>query len=276
MKSRLYVLSTPIGNMNDISNHFMNIIESLDYLFCEDTRVTSKLLNLLNIKNKPKLISHHKFNENKNIDKLIKLIKTYQCGLISDAGYPGISDPGYILINACHNNEILVEIINGPSAVNHAIVQSGFSSNGYCFIGFLPNNEKEIEKIIKKYEAVNLPLVFFESVHRINKTIKLLKNILASNSMIYIGRELTKKFEEYYIASIQDIKDDFINKGEFTIVIKFNSDNDIVIDDETMLNKLDNLVKLGMKYKNACKFLADEYNLSVNTIYNKFIKKFNK
>ena len=78
MKSRLYVLSTPIGNMNDISNHFMNIIESLDYLFCEDTRVTSKLLNLLNIKNKPKLISHHKFNENKNIDKLIKLIKTYQ------------------------------------------------------------------------------------------------------------------------------------------------------------------------------------------------------
>ena len=272
MKNNFFVISCPIGNINDCSQNMINTLESLEVLYCEDTRNTSKLLTLLNIKNQPKLISYHKFNENEITSNIIDTIKIKKCGLISDAGYPTICDPGYLLINECHKNNINVRIINGPSAIMHSIVQSGFCSHGFCFIGFLPQTKNELINLIDKYKFIKLPLVCFESVHRINKTINLLKEIIP-NAYIYIGRELTKKFEEYSITKISEISS-ITEKGEFSLVINVNNNEEQkIIEDDILINEIKQLVALDMKYKNACKYVGDKYNMSTNMIYKKFLNK---
>ncbi len=273
MNKELYIIASPIGNINDASKHMIETLEKIEYLFCEDTRVTNKLLQILKINNQPKLISYHKFNETKNLKQAIELINKFKCAIISDAGYPCISDPGYILINECHKLKIKINVVDGPSAIMHAIVQSGLCTNGFIFIGFLPREEKEIISTLNNLKNINLPIVFFESVHRLNKTILIMKKEF-NNSQLYIGRELSKKFEEYLVGEVKEINE-VKEKGEFTLVIK--------IKNETINNKIDYekelsiLINHNMRLKDACKYLAQKYKeVSANILYEKFKTKFNK
>ncbi len=273
MSKTLYILATPIGNVNEANNLLREKLETLNVLFCEDTRVTDKLLNLLEIKNKPKLISYHKFNEKEKNLEYIKYLEKQDCGLISDAGYPAISDPGHVIITECHNQGIDVKVVNGSCAVNHAIAQSGFASDGYTFIGFLPRVDKQIVAALASHLEKNLPVVFFESVHRVNDTIDLLKKHFPNNQ-IYIGRELTKKFEEYKVCLVKDLEH-FTEKGEFVLIIKPTQteiDNSQQGINNEMISHVDNLVKSNIKSKEACKIIASIFKVDAKVLYNIYVK----
>lgn len=271
--SKLIILATPIGNLKDASPNLLEQLGTLKYLFCEDTRMTSKLLNLLSLNHQCQLISYHKFNEKEKLDEALELLKLHPCGLISDAGYPCISDPGYLLVKACHTHQIPVEVIDGPSAVNHAIVQSGFSSHGYMFIGFLPKNYKESKLLLNRCLSCQLPIVFFEAVHRINDTIKFLQTDYGDHE-IYIGRELSKKFETYYVGLARNVPPMTL-KGEFSLVLNCLTTDDIQITPEqaTIDQDLQLLLAANIKLKNACKYLASKYQLKANDLYNVACKK---
>ena len=267
----LYVIATPIGNIKDISTNFLETINQLDVLFCEDTRVTAKLLSSLEIKKDIKLISVHKFNEKAKIDSCLELIKTKQCGYVSDAGYPTISDPGYLLVDACYQNEIKVEVIDGPSAVTHALAQCGFDTRRFFFLGFLSRTEKEIQKEINDALKNNCPVVIFEAVHRINQTLNYLKKMELKNR-IYIGRELTKKFETVtrdYICNLTEQ----VEKGEFVIIIE-PIVSEVDVDINHLIPDYEELIKLGLKPKDACKFIAYKNpSLKANDLYQQLSRK---
>ena len=264
--NKLFVFASPIGNINDVSKNFIDSIKEIDVLFCEDTRNTSKLLSLLNIDKKIELISYHKFNEIKNLENCIARIKQKSCGLISDAGYPTISDPGYILINKCYEHNIDIIIINGPSAILHAISQCGFNTRNFIFIGFLERSEKLIIEQINQALKCNCPIVFFESVHRINHTIDILKTMNIDNHMLYIGRELTKKFESVTRNYIKNIPPQ-VEKGEFVLVLDNCKSKEMNYD--SYVNDVNLLIEYGLKLKDACKFIAHQNkNISANELYN--------
>ena len=273
MAKTLYILATPIGNVNEANNLLKEKLESLKILFCEDTRVTDKLLGLLEIKNKPKLVSYHKFNENEKNLEYIKYLEKEDCGLISDAGYPSISDPGHVIISQCHQQGIDVKVVNGSCAVNHAVAQSGFASEGYTFIGFLPRVDKQIVDLLNKHLDKQLPIVCFESVHRINNTIDLLKKHFPENQ-IYVGRELTKKFEEYKVCLVKEL-DHLTEKGEFVLIIKpteqDDKNNELGITNE-MLDYVVQLVNLNLKPKDACKILGSIFKVDAKVLYNIYVK----
>ncbi len=273
MAKTLYILATPIGNVNEANNLLKEKLESLKILFCEDTRVTDKLLGLLEIKNKPKLVSYHKFNEKEKNLEYIKYLEKEDCGLISDAGYPSISDPGHVIISQCHQQGIDVKVVNGSCAVNHAVAQSGFASEGYTFIGFLPRVDKQIVDLLNKHLDKQLPIVCFESVHRINNTIDLLKKHFPENK-IYVGRELTKKFEEYKVCLVKEL-DHLTEKGEFVLIIKpteqDDKNNELGITNE-MLDYVVQLVNLNLKPKDACKILGSIFKVDAKVLYNIYVK----
>ena len=174
MKSGLYVVATPIGNLMDISFNAIDVLKNSDIILCEDTRVSKKLLDKFDIKTK--LISYHKFNEVKNLSKIVNLLKENKIiSLISDAGTPSISDPGAILINECLRQNIDIVPLPGPSAVTTAVSVSGFVEK-YLFYGFFPEKEKIIKEELEKLSKLNLCLVFFVSPKKINKIIPHLKN----------------------------------------------------------------------------------------------------
>jgi 16S rRNA (cytidine1402-2'-O)-methyltransferase len=219
-KKNLYIVSTPIGNMSDISLRAIETLKKSDYILCEDTRVSKNLLNKYQIKSN--LISNHKFNEKKNLIKIIKLIKEgYIISLISDAGTPSVSDPGTILINECIKNNIEIIPLPGPSATISAVSISGFSEK-FFFYGFFPEKQKILEEDLEVLSKIDCSIVFFISPRKINKMIPYIKKNF-SGRKILICREMTKFYEEY-IRSEVDKLELFNNnlKGELTIVISEN------------------------------------------------------
>ena len=217
IKKGLYIVGTPIGNLNDISLRAINILERSDYILCEDTRKSKILLDKFNIDSK--LISYHKFNEKKISNKIIKLLKDDNLiSIISDAGTPNISDPGRILINECIKNSIDIYPIPGASAVTAAVSISGFS-NKFFFYGFFPEKQKEIENDFKDLSKIDSSIVFFVSPKKINKIIPFIKKNF-TNRKIVICREISKIYEEYIRKDVEQLEK-FNNqvKGELTIVI---------------------------------------------------------
>ena len=216
-KIGLYVVSTPIGNLLDISQRAIETLRKSDFILCEDTRVSKILLNKFDIKSK--LISYHKFNEKKNVNKIIKLLKSGSLiSLISDAGTPSISDPGRVLINECLKNGINVSPVPGPSAVSSAVSVSGFSDKFY-FYGFLPEKNKLLNNDLQTLSKLNCSLVFFVSSKKFNKTIPFLKKYF-NGRKILICKEMTKFYEEFFIEEIDNLKiSERGLKGELTIVI---------------------------------------------------------
>ena len=217
LKKGLYLIPTPIGNSGDITLRAIELLKNSDFILCEDTRVSKKLLDKFEIKTK--LISYHKFNEVKNLSKIVNLLKENKIiSLISDAGTPSISDPGAILINECLRQNIDIVPLPGPSAVTTAVSVSGFEEK-YLFYGFFPEKEKIIKEELEKLSKLNLSLVFFVSPKKINKIIPHLKNYF-KNRKILICREISKYYEEFIrtdLEELQKFKKEL--KGEITIVI---------------------------------------------------------
>ncbi len=222
IKKGLYLVSTPIGNLKDITFRAIETLQSSDYILCEDTRVSQNLLKKYEIKGK--LISYHKFNEKKNLSKIIKLLNYgATISLISDAGTPSISDPGAVLINECVKNDIEITPVPGVSAVSTAISVSGFSEK-FFFYGFFPDKKNQISDILNMLSKIDSSIVFFISPKKINKIIPLLKENFEGRKIL-ICREISKFYEEFIRLEINELelfqKDP---KGELTIVISEKND----------------------------------------------------
>ncbi len=267
IKSGLYVVSTPIGNLEDITLRAIYILKNSELILCEDTRISIKLLKKFNIN--AKMISYHKFNERKCSGKIIQLIKNNKIvSLISDAGTPVISDPGMILINECIKNNIEIHPIPGPSAVISALSVSGFDEK-FLFYGFLPNSENQIKNEIKNLCDFPYSIIFFVSSNKINKVIKIFKNFF-SERKIMIAKEMTKIYESFIRNDVNSLDVSRHNlKGELTVVIsnKFNikkkSLNQL---NESVKNKIKLMLK---KYssKDVSNFISKNEKISKKIIY---------
>ena len=217
LKNGLYVVPTPIGNLSDITIRAIEILKNSDYILCEDTRVSKKLFDKYEIKSK--LISYHKFNEKKNLNKIINLLVNKNIiSLISDAGTPTISDPGNLLINECVKKNIEIIPLPGPSSVSSAISISGFSEK-FFFYGFFPEKKKKLLEDLNILTNLDCSLVFFISPKKINKIIPFLKEKFIGREIV-ICREISKYYEEFIRSEINDLsKLDTNIKGEITLVI---------------------------------------------------------
>ena len=217
IKSGLYLVSTPIGNLSDISLRAIETLKKSDYILCEDTRISKNLFRKYDINSK--LISNHKFNERKNISKIIQLLeKGLIISLVSDAGTPNISDPGALLVSECVKNNINIIPIPGPSAVISAVAASGFSEK-FFFYGFFPEKNKVINQDLENLSKLNSSIVFFVSAKKINKIIDILKKNFSGRKLL-VCREMSKIYEEFIRIDIDQLKPfERELKGEITIVI---------------------------------------------------------
>ena len=271
IKSGLYIVSTPIGNLGDITLRALEVLKKSDFILCEDTRISKKLLSHYNINNN--LISNHKFNEKSNIEKFINILKSNKIlSLISDAGTPSISDPGKLLINECVNYNIDIFSIPGPSSVLASMSVSGFSDK-YYFHGFLPEKKNEIKKDFTFLSELSCSIVFFISSKKIDKIIDELK-VFFKGRKIVICKEITKYYEEYFRSSVDDLqKFNQKVKGEITVVIsekenlKINS-NKL---SESDIKKIKTLIN-KMTIKDIIKKLSSTKKISKKTIYNYCLK----
>jgi 16S rRNA (cytidine1402-2'-O)-methyltransferase len=267
----LYLVSTPIGNLKDITFRAIEVLKKSSYILCEDTRVSKNLLDKYDIKSK--LISNHKFNETKNLSKIIELLKSGEIvSLISDAGTPSISDPGAILVNECTKKNIKIIPIPGPSAVSTAISISGFSEK-FFFYGFLPDKKQNLLNELKKLSQFNDSLVFFISTKKINKIIPDLKNNFLGRKIVFC-REISKVYEEFVRKDIDDLKP-FIKepKGELTVVISEkkidkNSSQELSESDKSIINKMIDIFSV----KEITNFINQNRDISKKEIYNYCLK----
>ena len=271
VKCGLYVVSTPIGNMSDITLRAIEILKKSEYILCEDTRISKNLLKKYEIQSK--LISNYKFNESKNIFKIIQILKSNKIvSIISDAGTPGISDPGAIIVNECIKNDIDIYPIPGPSAVSSAVSISGFSDK-YFFYGFLPEQKKILLKDLSILGNLDCSVVLFISPKKINKVIEPLKKYF-SGRKILICREISKFYEEYLRTSINKLELYEKNpKGELTIVIseKINEINKSNNLDESDKKNIKKMIKT-LSIKDITEIMAKNKEVSKKEIYNFCLK----
>ena len=249
-KAKLQILASPIGNLEEISCRFLKSLTDCECILCEDTRITLKLITKFNLKNK-ELISYQKFNEKKQLNLAIQKIRTKKTILISDAGYPCISDPGYLLVNECYKNNIFVEIVNGPSSLVHSLTVSGLNLDNFYFNGFLPSSKKQ--RILKLKELIEInkkiPIVFFESVHRISESLKDIY-LIFNNPFFVICRELTKINETIYRGYYDEIIKEILIKGEFVIIVDSHANDQIKL--KTFNNQ--EIIKMISEVINAKKY----------------------
>ena len=267
----LYLVSTPIGNLKDITLRAIETLKKSSHILCEDTRVSRNLLDRYKIKSQ--LISNHKFNESKNLNKIIDLLKSGETiSLISDAGTPSISDPGAILVNECIKNNIKIIPIPGPSAVVSAVSMSGFSEK-FIFYGFLPEKKQALANVFNKISKFDETCVFFISPKKVNKIIPELKKNFSGRKIVFC-REISKIYEEFIRKDVNDLE--IFNKelkGELTIVIsekksdknysqKLSESDMIVI--KKMINKL--------TIKEITEIISQNKEISKKEIYNYCLK----
>ena len=271
LKYGLYIVSTPIGNLQDISFRALEVLRKSDYILCEDTRVSKKLLAKYKIKSK--LISNHKFNEKKNIGKIINILKSNKIvSLISDAGTPTISDPGNVIVKECINNNINLFPVPGASAAIAALSISGFT-NKYYFYGFFPENNKEINENFEFLSKIKDSIVFFISSKKFNRSISVIKKYF-SDREILICKEMTKYFEECFRLDVSELdKKNISLRGEITLVIsekklENKTSNNLSESDKTKIRKM--IKKL--KVKEIVDLIKDGKNIPKKEIYNYCLK----
>lgn len=218
--AKLYIVPTPIGNLEDITLRAIRVLEEVDFILAEDTRTSSVLLKHLNIE-KP-LRSHHKFNEHATVRAVAEAIEAGKnVALISDAGTPGISDPGFLLVRTCVEEGIEVETLPGATACIPALVQSGFPCDRFCFEGFLPQKKGRMKRLAELAEE-SRTIVFYESPFRVVKCLEQLSEVFGAERRVAVSRELTKKFEQTVRGTLTEVITHFKNnqpKGEFVIVL---------------------------------------------------------
>jgi len=269
--SVLYIVGTPIGNLNDISQRALNILKNVSYIACEDTRQTIKLMNKYKITNI--LIS---FNDHNSINKILKITNDLKEGksvaLVSDAGMPSICDPGENLIKSIRENNLEVICIPGPCALITALVSSGMPSSSFIFMGFLPKKKAERNKILLEISQSEKTLILFESPHRLTKLLKELKEYCGGKREINVFRELTKIYEEHIGNNLDMVLSFFKGKevkGEITLIIKgVDKENNIEFDKLNLKRELNELVTAGLSISAASKYLAKKKSLTKRVIYN--------
>ncbi len=272
--SVLYIVGTPIGNLNDLSFRALNILRNVSVIACEDTRQTKKIMSKYKFTNN--LTSFNKYNSFKKLPKIINDLNSGKSiALVSDAGMPSICDPGEDLIRAARLDGYKIICIPGPSAVLTALVSSGLPSSRFIFEGFPPKNNSERKKLLSEVSKNDKTTILFEAPHRFKKLLYELKEYCGGEREIIINRELTKKFEEHIGNNIDQVINYFEDKevlGEITIVIKgIKKIKNIHSHDKDELKKeLFDLVNAGMSLPMASKYLAKKYHLKKGMIYNMY------
>lgn len=273
-KGKLYLVPTPIGNLKDITLRALEVLENADIIAAEDTRQSLKLLNHFNIKKS--LFSYHKHNEQGKSEDIINRLKDgMNIALITDAGTPGISDPGSVIVEKCIEQEIEFEVLPGATAITTALVYSGLDTTKFIFRGFLPRENKERNPIMEEIKSARDTIILYEAPHRLLDTLEYLLNNLG-NRKIAICRELTKLHEEIYRGTISLGIEYFAEnrpRGEFVLVIEGKSDDEIKAEKEALWSDLtieEHLIKLiesGIDKKEAIKLVAKERNLPKKEVY---------
>tara|TARA_Y200000002_G_scaffold75221_1_gene58997 strand:+ start:147 stop:1013 length:867 start_codon:yes stop_codon:yes gene_type:complete len=267
----LYIVGTPIGNLNDLSYRAVNILKNVSLIACEDTRQTAKIMSKFDLKNN--LISFNKHNSFNKIPKIIMDLKDMKSiALVSDAGMPSICDPGEDLVKEARSKEINIVCIPGPCAAITALVSSGLPSSKFTFEGFLPKKPSERRKILLEISNNDKTTILFESPHRLKKLLIDLKDFCGGEREIEVSRELTKKFEQHIGNNIQEVINFFNDRevlGEITVVINGinKSKNNTASDYFEIKNDLHDLTNAGLSLSAASKYLAKKNKIQKSTIY---------
>ena len=268
-KSTLYIVGTPIGNLNDISQRALNILENVSLVACEDTRQTRKIMSKFSISNK--LTSFNKHNSSIKIPKIVNDLKEGKSiAIVSDAGIPGICDPGEEIARKVKKEGIDIICVPGACAAITALVASGLPSSSFVFEGFLPKKQIEREKILLEICKNQKTTIIYESPHRLKKLLEELNDFCGGDREIMVARELTKKFEEHVGNNINEVINFFKDKdilGEITIVLK-GSKRDLVPDKLIIKKDLNDLISAGLSLSAASKYLAKKNGLKKSEIYN--------
>lgn len=265
----IYFVATPIGNLKDITLRALEVLENSDVIACEDTRTSKVLLDKFKIKNKL-LISYHKFNEQESSENIIKLaLEGKNIAIISDAGMPGISDPGNILAKKLVENNIEFSVVPGASALTTALVLSGFNSRNFFFAGFLPEKNSDKDKLLSQISTLASTLIFYVSSHNIKKDISYLNSQLGARKACLV-KELTKIFETKYYFELNAFPE-IDERGEFVLIVEGNSENNNL---ETLTPSQHVLfyINLGLSKNDAIKRVAKERGVSKNEIYQQVLK----
>ena len=265
----LYLIPTPIGNMEDITLRAINTLKMVDVVFCEDSRVTGMLLKSLDISKK--LISSHKFNESGNKDKLLEYLKEGKnVGLVSDRGTPVISDPGYELAKFAIENNFNVVGLPGATALVPALIMSGLDANHFYYYGFLNSKDNARKKELEYLKNIKSTIIIYEAPHRIEKTLEDMSKILGNNRKISISRQLSKKYEQVYRGTIKEIIDQNNEyKGEIVIVIEGNKELES-FENLTITEHVNLYIDEGKSVMDAIKIVAKERNVKKSEIYNSY------
>ena len=270
-KPTLYLIATPIGNLNEFTPRAIELLKEADYVGCEDTRNSKILFDHFGISTT--LISCHEHNENEASEQLISyLLNGKNVCYVSDAGYPGISDPGSRLVKKALDNDINVSVINGSSAFLTALVASGLETDHFYFHGFLASKESQRENELKEMINRKETLIFYESPHRIMKTLVSMQKIFG-NRKICLCRELTKKFEEYIRGTLDELVtiDENTLKGEMVIIVEGNKDEtSSFVSDEDIMAYVNSLTEVGLSTKDAIKNASSTLKVNKNYIYKLF------
>lgn len=273
-KNALYLISTPIGNMEDITLRSIHILQMVDVIFSEDTRVTSQLLSYLKIK-KP-LYANHKFNESSNKEKILDFLKQGKnIGLVTDRGTPCISDPGSVLTKHVINAGFPVIALPGANAFVPALIVSGISTDRFYFYGFLNHKEAKRKQELKEIASFTDTIIFYEAPHRICETLENMLEILG-NRRISISREISKRYEEVYRGTIEEILREIKGaKGEMVIIVEGNSSLK-TYDHLTVTKHVHLYMKEGLDKKDAMKAVAKDRNMRKSEVYSIYNKEDSK
>ena len=270
----LYLVATPIGNLDDITLRAIKVLKEADLIAAEDTRHTLKLLNHLEI-SKP-MVSYHRHNEEVRCDFLMKELKEGKnIALVSDAGTPGISDPGEEIVKECIKENVKIVPIPGACAMINALITSGISTKEFCFYGFLPLNKKNRKEKIEEIRDINKTIILYEAPHKIKNTLEDLKKVLSKNRKIVLAREITKIHEEFIRGNIDEILKQVDKlKGEMVLIIEGNyEEKENGLCDLSIEEHYKYYEEKGVEKKEIIKRIAKDRNVNKNEIYKLFMKK---
>lgn len=261
----LYIVPTPIGNLLEMSPRAIEILKMVDYIACEDTRTTKILLDHFNINTR--CISHHSHNQEASINGILQLLdNNCNVALVSDAGYPLISDPGNILVSSVINHGYYVTAVSGPSATLNALVVSGLVTQPFCFYGFLPTKQKQIIKILDNVKNNPMTYIFYISVHDLFDTLNIIYKCLGDCEVALV-RELTKKFEQILRGNISELLEyDITLKGEFVLVLNI-ANTDKILDNSQIVLDIKEMIKKDYYKKDIIKYIVDKYKVNKNYVY---------
>lgn len=270
----LYIVATPIGNLSEMTPRAIEVLSSVDIIAVEDTRVTGKLLKHFDIDKK--MIIHHKHNENKSSDGIIDLLKEgHDVALVSDAGYPLISDPGHSVVSKAIFHDFNVVPISGSSAVLNALVASGLPTDAFSFIGFLPLKKSEIKEKLEEIESRQDTLIFYEAPHRISATLQNIFDVFGERYVV-IAREMTKRYEEFIRGNLSEVIQELPDlKGEIVIVMEGKKIVDEQFLDVDLINMVNLEIAAGKSRSEAIKDVAKLTKVKRNDLYKIFHDQIN-